>query len=236
MSRGSRLLELQKIEQDLQGRMGSYKKVQERLAASSPVERARRAYEQRAEKETRARSDQNNMTLELQSLGEKIADAEQQLYSGDIKNPKELRNFEKELESLKKRRDELEENMLKFIERIEILARNASKAKQQYEKVKVASSERQEALEKRQYALKRYISKIGRTRKKILNEVNAKDLELYRYVQRKKGELLAVAKLTQRVCNACHVEVSAARRDKIERMTSKDKLSTCGNCGRILVS
>ena len=118
MSRGSRLLELQKIEQDLQGRMGSYKKVQERLAASSPVERARQAYEQRAEKETRARSNQKQMTLELQSLGEKIADAEQQLYSGNIKNPKELRNLEKELESLKKRRDELEENMLKFIEKI----------------------------------------------------------------------------------------------------------------------
>lgn len=236
MSRGNRLLELQKIEQDLQGRMGSYKKVQQRLATSSPVEKARKAYERRVEREKNARANQNNMTLELKSLIEKVKEAEEQLYSGIVKKPKELTNLEKELEGIKKRRDELEENMLALIDKIETLSNNANKAKLQYENVQVASSERQDALEKREYALKRYISRIGRTRKKILDEVNAKDLELYRYVQRKKGELLAVAKLAQGVCNACHVEVSAARRDKIERMTSKDKLSTCGNCSRILVS
>ena len=236
MSRTSRLLELQALEKELQGRMESYKKVQKKRAASSPIEKAYQAYEKRVKKEKKARSDQNNMALELQSLAKKIQDTEQTLYSGNVKSPKELRNLEKELESLKKRRDELEEKMLLFIDEIEVLAQKVIKAKEQHEKVQVASDERQVALLRRENALKRYISRSRRTRKKILDEVSAKDLELYRYVQRKKGNLLAVAKLTQGACNACHVEVSAARRDKIEGLTSEDKLSTCGNCGRILVS
>lgn len=236
MSRTSRLLELQDIELELQGRMQSYKKVQTKLAASSPVEKAHKIYEQRVEKEKKARSDQNNMTLELQSLAEKIQHTEQRLYSGTIKNPKELHNLQKELESLKKRKDELEEKAIFIIEKIDKLAQSVIRAKQQYENVQAASAERQEALLKREHALKRYISKTRRKRQKILDQVSAKDLEQYRYVQRKKGNLLAITKLRQGACGACHVEVSAARRDKIEQLTDQNKLSTCGNCGRILVS
>ena len=235
MSRASSLLELQNVEQELRKRITSYKKVQKQLSKFSKVEKARQTYEKKIDSEKLAQARQNQISLELQGLIEKVKGAEQELYSGRVKNPKELTNLQLEIDNLKTRRDKLEEETLSLIEQVDSLSQQTTKAKNNYEKVQEITKTRQEALEKREHALKRHISKVRRVQLKILADIDASDLELYRYVQRKKNDRIAIAELKSGVCTACHIETSSAKRNQIER-ASKDKLLTCGNCGRILVA
>lgn len=235
MSRGTRLLELQKVENELRKRITTYKKVQKQLSGSSAVQEAREAYETAGSAEKGARRRQQQSNLELAELVEKIKSQEEELYSGRVKSPKELRNLELEIESLNKRRESVEEGTLFLIEEVESLSQSSVKAKKKYKQTQKATHKRQQILEKQAQVLKRHISKGRHVRQKILPTIDASDLELYRHVQRKKNDPSAVAELKNGVCNACNIEVSSGRRDLIEDR-NKDNLLICGNCGRILIA
>ncbi len=233
MSRRSRLLDLQEVENSLRDKIGAYKKIQKQLTLDSPVRLARVAYEQAEQAEKEARGRQQALNLEWQSLIQKVDNEEKRLYSGSITDHRELTIVELEVQMLKKQRENLEAQALTLIEEVDRLAQATARARAEYEQIEEASRSQQLKLEKQENVLKRDISTTKRTREKLLEDVGSGDLEQYRYVQRLKNDTHAVAEMVDGVCGACHIEVSAAKRAMVE--TSPNTLITCGNCGRILV-
>ncbi len=235
MNRGARLLELQEVENDLRDHIAAYKQIQKQLNLTSPVRRARDAFEGATSAERSARARQQDINLEWQGIITKMDSEEKRLYDGSVKNPKELEMLQMEVESLRRRREALEEKALGLIEEVDELAQQSGDAQSEYEQVEVNTRSEQAALERKEQELKRYISQRRRDRDRLLKEVDPTDLDQYRYVQRLKNDTHAVALLDDGVCSACHIEVSTSKRDSVERV-DKSKLVMCGNCGRILVS
>jgi predicted nucleic acid-binding Zn-ribbon protein len=234
MSRGAQLLELQQVEETLRQKIGAFKKIERVLAEETPVARARQAYEEAERAERHARAQQTGLNLELQQLNDKITAEEKKLYGGEVKNPKELVNLEVEVGMLKKQKDALEGQVIVLMGDIEDLGKRAAMAKADCERLEQESQAQVVRLRKEQDALKKEIGRAKRTREGVLERIASTDVEQFRYVQRMKGATFAVAQLTNGVCSACHVEVSASKRSSVERPTD-NKLNTCGNCGRILV-
>jgi predicted nucleic acid-binding Zn-ribbon protein len=61
------------------------------------------------------RAQQTDLNLELNSLEDKANRSEQRLYSGSVKNPKELSDLQHEIESLGRRQSALEEELLEVM-------------------------------------------------------------------------------------------------------------------------
>ncbi len=234
MSRGAQLLELQQVEEFLRQKIGAFKKIERVLAEETPVARAKQVFEEAERAERHARAQQTGLNFELQQLTDKIAAEEKKLYSGDIKNAKELMNLEVEVGMLKKQKDTLEGQVIVLMGDIDDLAKRTKWAKSECERLDQESQTQIATLREQQESLKKDIGRAKRKREGVLEKIDTIDVEQFRYVQKIKGETLAVAQLTEGVCTACHVEVSAAKRSSIERPTD-NKLITCGNCGRILV-
>ena len=233
-TRGEKLLDLQEVENDLRDKIAAYKAVQKELELTSPVRRAKRALEEASEKEAETRARQQDIQLEWQGLIEKANQEEQRLYSGKVQNPRELEDLQMEVEQLTRRREVLEERALELIEQVDQLSTETQAAEEAYTSVAEESRERQEQLAAYHKALRVEIARRRKEREKMLGDIDPADLDQYRYVQRLKNDTHAVAVLKDGVCGACHIEVSAAKRDSVER-SDRTALSTCGNCGRILV-
>ncbi len=234
MSRGAKLLGLQDVENDLRDKIAAYKQIQKHLTVASPARQARQTFEEAQSSEREIRAQQQDINLEWQGIIQKADEEEKLLYSGAIKSPKELEALEMEVVHLKRRRATLEERAIQLIEQVDKLTQQTNEAKGEYEQIAEDTRQRQEALEAQAEQLKRYISKRKREREELLKEINPSDLDQYRYVQRLKNDTHAVAVLEEGVCGTCHIQVSAAKRDNVERV-DKAELFTCGNCGRILV-
>lgn len=233
MSRGAHLLELQDIESDLRAKLEQYRKIQRLLGESTPVRKARLAFEQAEAEEQAARARQQDINLEWQGVRTKVDSEEKLLYGGTVRNPKELTNLELEVEMLKKQQAKLEEQALALIEEVDQLAQVTASAKAAYETIEQESRTRQTDLEAKENQLKRYIAGRRKVRDEMIGTVDPVDLEQYRYVQKQKNDTRAVATLRDGVCSSCHIQVSQAKRETVERTSN---LVTCGNCGRILVT
>lgn len=235
MSRSAALLALQELEYELRESLGRYKRVQKEREGSPEVRRARQAYEKAEEAEKRARARQTDLNLEWQQLLKKLDREEKRLYDGSIRDPRELTNLELEVEMLKKQRAKLEEMALELIQEVDQLAAETVQRRTAYESLDEADRAHQQAMEQEEKQLKRAISLSRVERDKLLGAIDEGTLEQFRHVQRLKNDARAVATLEDGVCSACHVQVSAAKRDTVERADTKG-LVTCGNCGRILVT
>ena len=234
-TRGEKLLELQEVENDLRDKIAAFKAVKKELELTSPVRVAKRRLDDARTTESEVRAQQQDLNLEWQGVIEKANREEKRLYSGEVTNPRELEALQMDVEHLARRRKSLEEQALELIEEVDHLSKQSEEAKEAYESVAEESRERQEQLTAYHKALRSEIAKQRKHRERALEEIDAGDLDQYRYVQRLKNDTHAVALLQDGICSACHIEVSAAKRDMVER-TNRSALSTCGNCGRILVT
>lgn len=231
---GQQILALQEVENDLRDRIAEFKRVRYELESPSPSRAALKSLREAEAAEQEARRRQRTINDEWQAVLAKIDGEETQLYSGNVKNPKELTNLQLEVESLKKRRATLEEQAILLITEVDDLAHVTETLRNDYDSIQGESESQQEDMAKRANELKREINELRRQREKLLSEVSSALLDQYRYVQRLKNDTHAVAELRDGICGACHVQVSASKQNSVERI-DHIKIETCGNCGRILV-
>lgn len=176
------------------------------------------------------RSRQKAHDLELRGLVEKIAREEQQLYSGRVRNPKELQDLDRELEYLKRSRAELEEKVLELMfaaeERDEALQRvreGRQAAQEAWQRSSQELARERQRLESRRTHLVSEIGQLGR-------QVAAPDLATYAHLKRTKGSR-PVAVLQGSLCQGCGVANPLAKAQEAWR---GEHLVTCSSCGRIL--
>lgn len=167
---------------------------------------------------------------ELDDLNAKTKRSEDRLYSGKVKNPKELKDLQSEIKSLGRRREALEDDILETM----VLIEDAEGEKLAAEEVLFnLEAERETALpqlaqEQNELALD--LHHLTQDRQKLAAEIEPKTLGDYENLrQRKNG--VAVARLKINQCQACFTSVSASTVKKVE----EGVMVYCGGCGRMLV-
>lgn len=229
MSQVRQLYTLQLIDTEIQQKKGRLSEVL-RLQQETEELKAARQRDQAASAELQKwQMRQNELNLELGSLNSEAKRANQRLYSGNVKNPKELEDLEHKVAEISRRENALEDEILEAMIMIEEAQEEKDQASESLAGIEEAWKQAQEHLQEEQNELALRLHRLMETRGKQVALIDQTLLAQYdRLKSRKSG--VAVAGLENNRCTGCHLTVSANKVKQAER----GEIVTCGSCGRIL--
>jgi len=155
---------------------------------------------------------------------------EDRLYSGHIKNPKELANRQDEVQYLKRREGELEDQALETMIEVEDSEASVTEQRERLARLEEEWQETQARLSAEQSELINRLSQLKAKRAKLLKTIEASDLALYEDLRLRRGGR-AVALLEGELCQACRVTLPTS---KAQQARQGKVLILCGCCERIL--
>ena len=172
---------------------------------------------------------QKDLNLELESLSNEASRTDQRLYSGTVKNPKELEDLQNKVQALGRRRAALEDEILEAMIMVEEAQEEKDSADQSLDKISADWGKSQASLRQEQNDLALRLHELIAARQKKVTLIEKPLLSEYEKVQSQKGGV-AVAGLVDNRCTGCHLTVSAIKVRKAER----GEIVICGGCGRML--
>ena len=105
------LFHIQSLELDIINRTRRIKAINAQLEDDAQLQEARARSEEAKEAFDAAAKQAKDIEAEIVSVTEKRAGAETRLYSGEVKNPKELHDMQMEVEALGRRKDVLDDEI-----------------------------------------------------------------------------------------------------------------------------
>ena len=172
-----------------------------------------------------------SLELEAQSLNEKIAAEEDRLYSGRIRNPKEMLDIQQELEGLKRRRSALDDQMLAMMEQAEQQRADLLRCREALAQAEQHFAEDSQRLKAEQAKLRAKVEADLAQREALRRAIPAEDLAIYEALRKKKPNGVAVALIRNGACGQCGAVPPS---QLTQQANTGDKLAFCPNCGRVL--
>jgi len=191
-----------------------------------------------AQKRVSASEKDHNTTLQALKQAEaevekqkiKIEQSEANLYSGTVKNPKELQDLQNEAAALKRYLVTLEDRQLETMRKEETANANYQEALSELEHTKNRLADQNHNLTLEQIDLNNELERLGSERQAALHPLNPNLLSIYDELRHhKKG--LAVAVVSEGACAACGTTLSPAQNQSARSNTD---LYYCSTCKRIL--
>jgi len=230
MSKAETLYRLQTIDLEIDERNRRLKEVEASLEGNEELRRIRQGMQDEEKRLSRQRTKLRDRELEMRSLVNKIASVEDRLYSGRIKNPKELANLQDEVQYLKRRKGELEDQVLEAMIEVEESEASVTERRDRLARLEEDWQEAQARLSAEQKELINRLSQLKAKRAKLQGTIEAGDLALYEDLRRRRGGR-AVALLEGELCQACRVTLPTS---KAQQARQGEALTFCGSCDRIL--
>ena len=203
------------------------------LQAAEETERTLSADVVRAETEVK---DLGREVKRLESDVETVRareDKDQRLLDSGSVSPKEMTNLQHELESLKRRQSDLEDQELELMERLEVAEKALAAAQAGLEK---ATADRERAEQLRDDALADIAdgtTKHEAARTEVAAGISEPLLTLYDRIRKQTGTSGA-AQLRHRACQGCRLELYGNELAAV-RNADPHEVVRCENCSRILV-
>ena len=179
---------------------------------------------------TRQRAQRKDLELADGALETKIKQAEQRLYSGLVKNPKELLDLQNDIASLKRQKDVLDDQLFNAMVALEESEATLTACAGAYARIETDWRASQNGLIREQAEAEAELAKHQLAQAELRAELAAADLALYDQLRRRKGGL-AVVELNGSICSGCGVRATA----HVMQQINQEQISRCGNCERILV-
>ncbi|HVF25925.1 MAG TPA: C4-type zinc ribbon domain-containing protein [Anaerolineales bacterium] len=171
---------------------------------------------------------QSEAEVEKQRI--KIEQTEASLYGGRVHNPKELQDLQKDVDSLKRYLETLEERELEAMLVVEASESQSHSAKTLLEHVKASKGDQIESLTLENEALHKNLERLNTERQAVIRDIAQQAISTYDQLrQRRRG--IAVVTLTDAACAACGTTLTPSQQ-QTARTTSQ--LFHCPSCGRIL--
>ena len=179
-----------------------------------------------------ARSDQQDMELESRSLTDRIRESEKNLMSGESSNPRELEALQTSIDTMKSLRTELEDKSVERLVMADTLQGKLQEKQESLAELEQKWAERKVALEAETDQRKKEYVYLKMAREKVSELLSSDNLELYEHLRRRKNGV-AVARLEEENCGACHTQVAIGI---LNNVRYSDDLLNCPSCGRILLT
>lgn len=228
MTISSQLHDLQALDFELHANEERRAEITSQLGDSREVARARQrldALEQRLEEETKGL---HSSEWAADDLSTKLAKVDETLYSGRVRNPKELSGYQQESEELKERRRKAEDGALEAMARVELTTASVSDTTAELAKLEVDWHSRQAELSAELEELKSAYASLTQQRAKAAAGIPADAIAVYQRVQKQKGT--AVARVEQGTCRGCQISLPTTELQQVR----SGGLVRCSSCGRIL--
>jgi predicted nucleic acid-binding Zn-ribbon protein len=231
MHPAKQLLQLQSLDLDRDAKHRRVKQVIAALTEPGTLRAAATEVTTAQAEAARARVYRQDLDLQAQTLDTKITSVEERLYSGKVKNPKELADLQNDAASLRRRRASLDDSLLEAMIALEDAERAQEQAQNKLAALQAQWQSDQRVLMDERQQLETNIATLTEQRNQMIAAILPEHLQPYQKLRHEHAGL-AVARVADGSCNACGVEVS-------DRLLAKgrlsEELSFCGNCERILV-
>jgi uncharacterized protein len=222
------LYELQTLEEAIVSQEQVLAQAQSHLGESPALKYAKtKLAEARIAMETAAR-EQRATEAAIADLTSKMTAAGESLYSGRIKNPKELQNLQRELEILQAQCDPLEEKDLNLMEKIEAWQTIVKQRAAELAIAETTWQDEQACLLHEIEAAKQVLAELRVKHDQLLPNLPAADLKLYTQTKQMHGQ--AVARVVQGTCGKCRLNLSSAENQRVH----SGQTVSCSSCGRLL--
>jgi predicted nucleic acid-binding Zn-ribbon protein len=224
------LRRLQETDAALDTRRGSFADAEAHLGESDELLAARRRVEELDTTLRAARADQKDVELEADELKSKIAPAEAKLYSGAIRNPKELADLQADIDQLKRHLSAVEDRDLEALTRLEAAEGEHRTASAELEAIEAAWGSEQADLAARVRTLAAEITEYESERVEQEAGVSPEHLRTYNHIRlARQGR--ALAKLDRNLCTGCRISLPT---NIVNKARTGNVLIQCPNCERIL--
>jgi predicted nucleic acid-binding Zn-ribbon protein len=207
--------------------------LQQLLGESERLRNARGEVAQTEETLHSLRAAQRNAELESKSLAERISDTEHRLMSGAVRSPKELESLQLNLDSLRRHREQVEEQAMTAMLQAEQAAGELAERKDVLATIESEWRSSQGSLLEEEAKLKHNFALLKRKRESLAQAMGATLLERYETMRKRKGGV-AVAMIENGICAACHVKIPTGIVNGLRGGSST--LVLCPSCGRYLHS
>jgi predicted nucleic acid-binding Zn-ribbon protein len=230
MSAVAQLYALQQVDLAIESRKNALQEAEAKLGSTEELDAARE--EAAATKEALRVAEQNfkEREQEANDLMTKIEPLEKKLYQGTILNPKELDDLQHDIESLKRRRSQLDDQAIEAMDALEVAQREHKEASEQLDELERDSQAGQTKLRAEMAALEAEIAEQQSERDEEASEIDPELLKLYdRIASIRQGR--AVAKVEGGACQGCRISLPSSL---VQRARGSSSIVQCTSCERIL--
>ncbi len=231
MSKAERLLDLQDVDSVIDRLNRRLSEIRAALRETDELISARAARRAADEAVIHKRARRQDLELADVSLEARIKQADQRLYSGAVKNPKELLDLQNDIASLKKQKNTLDDQLFTAMVALEEAETELTTCSETLASVDAEWRAGQGDLATELSQLEQELAEKTAEQAEARAKLGPSDLAHYDQLRRRKGGV-AVVEMEGSVCGACRVRVSA---HIVQQLSQADHLAHCGNCERILV-
>jgi predicted nucleic acid-binding Zn-ribbon protein len=231
MSKAEPLYRLQLLDIDLDKARKQLQQVEAALASNPAVLHAQAEVETAHQARRKIGSEVKLLELDARTLDDKIKEDEDRLYKGNIRTPKELIDLQREIETVKVRRNSMEEPLLSAM----LLSEEAADTERRCQAALAEAHQHWQAdsvaLREEQARLKDHISADEERREAISISTPRADLTLYTTLRAKKPGGVAVTVVKDGSCGQCGESPSSVL---LQQARTGSSLALCSGCGRIM--
>jgi len=162
---------------------------------------------------------------------EKIKSNESKLFSGTITDPKELSNYQEEVQMLKNSSSKLEDEILEIMEEQDMAKPGIDASKEEMVELDSIVLRIRNEMEEKLEGLKHNIEGLKKRKEDVALRIPKDYLKKYNDLKTKKGGI-AVSVIKDNFCNVCNMEIPSI---ETERFVESDQVYKCPICGRMSV-
>jgi predicted nucleic acid-binding Zn-ribbon protein len=176
---------------------------------------------------------QQRLEDEIASLTERANQAEKQLYSGAVTNPRELQALQDDVASIRRRIGQLEDDELEIMELVEPVDAERTQLTGERERLDAEGARLRAALDEAESDLAAQLAAVQAQREAAAAEVPDELWPEYDKLRARFGGV-GIARLVGSTCQGCHLALPAVEVDRIRKLPL-DEAVHCEECGRLLV-
>lgn len=224
------LFQLQKVDLRIDQINTRLSKIAELLANNPQLIESEKAFRKSQEEYSQKEKEFANLDDSVKKKKIKIEQSESSLYSGKNPNPKELKDLQTEIDSLKRSIASLEEDQLVLMSLMDNVSKDVQDKQKNYESCRIENEKSNMGLLAEKGNLEKEKEKLLAERTVDSTQIPAEAVANYEKLRATKNHI-AVTAVEDQSCSTCGSEITAA---DIQRSRTSSVLTYCPSCGRIL--
>jgi predicted nucleic acid-binding Zn-ribbon protein len=230
MSAALGLYRLQQVDSQIDQIQARLKAIQQTLENDVALRAAKEGFAAAEGKHRDATRALKLSEADVQKQQTKIQQTETSLYGGKVQNPKELQDLQKDVASLKRHLETLEERELEALIAVETAEKELQVAKIDLEHLQSNLKDQNKDLTQESETLRRNLERLNAERQAVVTDIASQALSVYDQLRKQKRGL-AIATIAENTCEACGTTLTQSQQ---QTARSASQLFHCPTCGRIL--
>ena len=177
------------------------------------------------------RSRQSDLETDVEDARSKASEVEKKLYSGSVRNPKELEDLQADVAALQGQTRKREDSLLAVLVEVEEAEAQLREARAAYSQMESRWREQQQALEAERAELEPGVARLQEARAQQANGMDRAAMGLYQTLREQRAGQ-ALAKVERGMCQGCRITLPIS---VLQKARSGQGLVQCVSCERILL-